>query len=102
MEIIMKLKQSGNKQFEFLSHNDPLHPYYKHVLTAIKSGAYTPSPEEEPPTPPAPQGLGSDGGGATGDQEEEEDGGHYLHPLLASKPYNPPPQPPQPSLQVHL
>ncbi|KAL1140652.1 hypothetical protein AAG570_000582 [Ranatra chinensis] len=46
MEIIMKLKQHGNKQFDFLSHNDPLHPYYKLLLTSIKSGSYTPAEEK--------------------------------------------------------
>ncbi|XP_073830297.1 suppressor of white-apricot isoform X2 [Musca autumnalis] len=40
MEILLKAKQSNNVQFEFLSQNSMLYPYYKHVINAIKCGIY--------------------------------------------------------------
>lgn len=40
MEILLKAKQSNNVQFEFLSTNSILNPYYKHVLNSIKNGIY--------------------------------------------------------------
>lgn len=40
MEILLKAKQSNNVQFEFLSQNGVLNPYYKHILEAIKNGKY--------------------------------------------------------------
>ncbi|KAK9503984.1 hypothetical protein O3M35_010433 [Rhynocoris fuscipes] len=72
MEILMKVKQQKNRNFDFLSHTDPLHEYYKHVLNLIKSGAYVPQEqyleESEPPI-----------------KEEPEAGDHYLHPSLVTK-----------------
>ena len=41
MEIVLKTKQSGNPQFEFLSFDNWLNPYYKFILKNIKEGAYT-------------------------------------------------------------
>ncbi|XP_058790335.1 splicing factor, suppressor of white-apricot homolog isoform X2 [Phymastichus coffea] len=71
MEVLIKAKQANNKQFEFLSMDGELHPYYKHVLEAIKSGKYNPEkqPEKEEPEPA---------------EESEEDDEPYLHPSLAS------------------
>lgn len=40
MEILLKAKQSGNPQFEFLSLEYPLHAYYNFILTAIKEGRH--------------------------------------------------------------
>ncbi|XP_061385997.1 protein suppressor of white apricot [Musca vetustissima] len=40
MEILLKAKQSNNVQFEFLSQNSLLYPYYRHVMSAIKNGTY--------------------------------------------------------------
>ncbi|XP_016839599.1 splicing factor, suppressor of white-apricot homolog isoform X2 [Nasonia vitripennis] len=71
MEILIKAKQANNPQFSFLSIDGELHPYYKHVLGAIKSGKYNPEkqPEKEESEP---------------ESESEEDDEPYLHPSLAS------------------
>uniref|UniRef100_A0A1I8PZF0 SURP motif domain-containing protein n=1 Tax=Stomoxys calcitrans TaxID=35570 RepID=A0A1I8PZF0_STOCA len=45
MEILLKAKQSNNVQFEFLSQNSVLNPYYKYVINAIKNGSYPDIPE---------------------------------------------------------
>lgn len=45
MEIILKTKQTNNKLFNFLYHDDSLNPYYKHLLTLIKDNVYKPSDE---------------------------------------------------------
>lgn len=47
MEVLLKAKQADNPQFSFLSVDGALHPYYKHVLEAIKSGKYNPEKEPE-------------------------------------------------------
>ena len=52
MEILIRTKQSNNPQFSFLSIDGELHPYYKLMLEAIKSGKINPeepqSEKEEP------------------------------------------------------
>ena len=45
MEIILKIKQGGNPQFKFLSFEDPLNAYYKHMVQMIKSGKFKPKME---------------------------------------------------------
>lgn len=77
-EILLKTKQSGNSQFNFLFHGDQLHPYYKHLIGLLREGKIDPvfylqqetenkpSPEHEPES----------------ESESDEDG--YLHPLLAN------------------
>uniref|UniRef100_A0A146MCL0 Protein suppressor of white apricot n=2 Tax=Lygus hesperus TaxID=30085 RepID=A0A146MCL0_LYGHE len=67
MEILMKVKQQGNKNFEFLSHADPLNNYYLHLKGLIKSGSYVPREQEFEEEEVA---------------EPEEDDGNYLHPSL--------------------
>jgi len=61
MEILLKAKQSGNPVFDFLSVDSPLHPFYRHLISLVKSGQYKrgkqSSPEtlsKAPPPPPAP------------------------------------------------
>lgn len=44
MEILLKTKQAGNPQFEFLNHNGQFNRYYKHILGMMKAGTY-PWPE---------------------------------------------------------
>ncbi|XP_046835580.1 splicing factor, suppressor of white-apricot homolog isoform X3 [Vespa crabro] len=70
MEILLKAKQANNPQFSFLSIDEPLHPYYKFVLEAIKTGKYNPEkqPEKEESEP---------------EEESDEDDQPYLHPSLA-------------------
>lgn len=43
MEVLLKAKQAHNPQFEFLSYDQPLYPYYQHVLSAIRSCRYNPT-----------------------------------------------------------
>ncbi|BFZ18549.1 hypothetical protein BsWGS_21588 [Bradybaena similaris] len=76
MEIMLKTKQSGNSQFDFLHFDNELNPYYKHVVSMIKSGKYKPQEEEE------------------NMKKEEEYGQHYLHPSLSSTSLQLPPPPP--------
>lgn len=40
MEILLKAKQADNPQFGFLNQGHDLYKYYRHVLSAIKSGRY--------------------------------------------------------------
>ena len=40
MEIILKAKQAGNPQFDFLNFGNWLNPYYKLILSKIKEGTY--------------------------------------------------------------
>lgn len=49
MEVLIKAKQADNPQFSFLSIDGELHPYYKHVLHAIKSGKYNPEEQQNEP-----------------------------------------------------
>ncbi|XP_046386073.1 splicing factor, suppressor of white-apricot homolog isoform X3 [Ischnura elegans] len=70
MEILLKMKQAKNPQFQFLSFDDPLHSYYRHLLMAIKTGRYRPKPPKEEEED-------------EGEQDDEDDG-YYLHPSLAS------------------
>jgi len=70
MEILMKVKQNSNRLFDFLSFNDPLHFYYKHLLSSIKSGEYTP--------------ISKDKSWSDEEGEDNTDDDHYLHPSLAS------------------
>ncbi len=43
MEIILKTKQSNNRQFDFLKYDHYLNPYYRHLIILIKSGKYRPN-----------------------------------------------------------
>lgn len=47
MEILLKMKQANNPQFQFLSFDSPLHPYYRHLLMAIKTGRYRPKTQQQ-------------------------------------------------------
>ena len=61
MEILLKAKQAGNPVFDFLSVDSPLHPFYRHLITLVKSGQYKrgkqSSPETAPKAPPPPAPL---------------------------------------------
>lgn len=47
MEIVIKTKQKDNPQFQFLNFDSGLNPYYKHMVSAIKSGRYKPKAKRE-------------------------------------------------------
>lgn len=40
MEILLKTKQAGNQQFNFLNHDGQFNAYYKHILAMIKANTY--------------------------------------------------------------
>ena len=40
MEIVLKAKQAGNPQFDFLNFGNWLNPYYKLILGKITNGTY--------------------------------------------------------------
>lgn len=74
MEILLKTKQASNSTFNFLSIDSKLYPYFKFVLSQIKSGKYTPD-----------QNNSNDDDSSN----EDSDSDNYLHPsLLASKKQN--------------
>ena len=83
MEILIKAKQSGNPQFEFLNFENWLNPYYKHLLKYVKEGKYTPQVEREPSPPPPEEPKDPKENEASDDDDDDESDGEYeLHPLL--------------------
>lgn len=42
MEVLLKIKQADNPQFQFLSFDNELYPYYRYLLTAVKNKHYKP------------------------------------------------------------
>ncbi|XP_016403755.1 splicing factor, suppressor of white-apricot homolog isoform X2 [Sinocyclocheilus rhinocerous] len=81
-EIVLKAKQAGNSQFDFLRFDHYLNPYYKHILRAMKEGRYTPASEGK-----QDQKQESKSDDSNDDDDDDDDGdGNYLHPsLFASK-----------------
>jgi hypothetical protein len=110
MEIIIRIKQKHNPYFAFLEFDDPLNPYYKHVLTAIRHKIYTPRLTEAPDGENGantadkqtdsetgvgktllPSSLGNSTSsspvvasvsGSEGESDGDSDGEYELHPLL--------------------
>ena len=46
MEIMIKMKQKDNPQFDFLDFGHYLNPYYRHVVKMIKLKKYKPRLEQ--------------------------------------------------------
>ncbi|KAF2366726.1 Suppressor of white apricot N-terminal domain [Trinorchestia longiramus] len=54
MEIVLKTKQTGNALFGFLSFDNCLNRYYKHIVALVKSGRYHEDEQQEEETPDMP------------------------------------------------
>ncbi|KAK3555461.1 hypothetical protein QTP86_016890 [Hemibagrus guttatus] len=76
-EIVLKAKQAGNSQFDFLRFDHYLNPYYKHILRAMKEGRYTPASESK-----QDQTRDSKSGDDDDDTDDDDCDGNYLHPSL--------------------
>ncbi|KAK3710147.1 hypothetical protein QZH41_010543, partial [Actinostola sp. cb2023] len=77
MEILVKAKQAGNPQFDFLNFDNWLNPYYKLVLKCIAHNSYIPQIQSiESPKQEETKESESD--------EDDSDGEFELHPLLTA------------------
>ncbi|XP_076256359.1 protein suppressor of white apricot-like [Rhynchophorus ferrugineus] len=72
MEILIKAKQADNPQFSFLTVNDPLYKFYRHILAAFKNGRYHAQCDKKTKED------------HNADKQEVEQDSHYLHPSLQS------------------
>nr|SVE74237.1 EOG090X07RL [Daphnia barbata] len=80
MEIIVKAKQANNPMFQFLHFDTALHPFYRHILTAIRNGNYVVPAED-----PVENGEKEESkrNGIVNESDSEND--NYLHPSLQAK-----------------
>nr|SVE73610.1 EOG090X07RL [Daphnia atkinsoni] len=80
MEIIVKAKQANNPMFQFLHFDTALHPFYRHILAAVRNGSYI-VPAEDPVENDEKEECKSNGHVNESDSESE----NYLHPSLQPK-----------------
>ena len=88
MEIVVKAKQANNPMFQFLHFDCVLHPFYRHILAAIRNGAYTVPPDDEEAAPTGTSTANANGqsnGSEDGDDDADSDDENYLHPSLQPK-----------------
>lgn len=78
MEIIVKAKQANNPMFGFLHFDSALHPFYRHILAAVRNGTYV-VPAEDEDVGDKPEET--NGQSNASDSESES----YLHPSLQPK-----------------
>jgi len=83
MEIVLKTKQSNNPQFAFLKYDHYLNPYYRHLITMIKSGKYRPNVDNNSTNNSNQKKKSSKNGlDQSSSHDEDESSDSYLHPLL--------------------
>ncbi|KAH9413675.1 hypothetical protein DERP_009379 [Dermatophagoides pteronyssinus] len=82
MEILLKTKQAANSNFEFLSIDSNLHPYYKHLLIELKSGRYRFDDSNEQQSKSNNNDTNDNN---NDDDDDDDDDDNYLHPSLLAK-----------------
>jgi len=75
MEIILKAKQAGNPQFDFLNFGNWLNPYYKLILEKIKEGTYKIDQTSA-------SNNDNDEADDSKSESESDSSDEYVHPLL--------------------
>nr|CAG4641773.1 EOG090X07RL [Eurycercus lamellatus] len=83
MEIIVKAKQANNSMFQFLHFDSPLHPFYRHVLAAIRNGTYVILAEDDAENSEKVEESNGQANEQINGSDSESD--NYLHPSLQSK-----------------
>nr|CAG4634844.1 EOG090X07RL [Alona affinis] len=97
MEIIVKAKQASNPMFLFLHFDCELHPFYRHILAAIRNGVYVVPAEDEEAVPDSNEKQQDETNGQGNASEDSDSESSYLHPSLQPKVPEEPEPPAQPA-----
>jgi len=81
MEIVLKTKEAGNSQLNFLQFEHYLNPYYKHMVKRLLEGKYNPTANTD---------KKEDTDDTVEDSDSDSDGGEYLHPSFYASKRKPP------------